>query len=88
MTELLKQNQYAPLKVGEEVLVLYAGTHGYLDDVEVTDVLRYEKELLAFMHAQKQEVLDVLNAATELTQDVEDKIKGALEEFKTVFKPE
>ena len=87
MTELLKQNQYAPLKVGEEVLVLYAGTHGYLDEIEVTDVLRYEKELLAYMHAQKQDVLDGLNAAAELTPEVENTLKGALDEFKTVFKP-
>lgn len=88
MTELLKQNQYAPLKVGEEVLVLYAGTHGYLDELEVHDVLRYEKELLAYMHAQKQDVLDALNAATELTSEVEEKIKGALNDFKAVFKPQ
>lgn len=87
MTELLKQNQYAPLKVGEEVLVLYAGTHGYLDDLDVQDVLRYEKELLAYVRAQKQDVLDVLNTATELTQEVETKIKEALDAFKTVFKP-
>jgi len=87
MTELLKQNQYAPLKVGEEVLVLYAGTHGYLDDLEVHDVLCYEKELLAYVRAEKKDVLDVLNTATELTQEVETKIKDVLDAFKTVFKP-
>ena len=87
MTELLKQNQYAPLKVGEEVLVLYAGTHGYLDPLEVHDVLRYEKELLAYMHAEKQDVLDMLNTATELSAEVEEKIISALDAFKTVFKP-
>ncbi len=87
MTELLKQNQYAPLKVGEEVLVLYAGTHGYLDSLEVQDVLRYEKELLAYMHAEKQDVLDALNTAVELTAEVEEKIMSALDAFKTVFKP-
>ena len=87
MTELLKQNQYAPLKVGEEVLVLYAGTHGYLDGLEVHDVLRYEKELLAYVRAEKQDVLDALNTATELTQEVETKIKDVLDAFKTVFKP-
>ena len=75
------------MKVGEEVLVLYAGTHGYLDDLGVHDVLRYEKELLAYARAQKQEVLDALNAATELTQEVETKIKDVLDAFKTVFKP-
>ena len=87
MTELLKQNQYSPLKVGEEVLVLYAGTHGYLDNIEVHDVLRYEKELLAYMHAERQDVLDALNVATELSQEVEEKIVSVLDSFKTVFKP-
>ena len=87
MTELLKQNQYAPLKVGEEVLVLYAGVHGYLDGVEVSDVLEYEKQLLAFVRAKRPEVLDTLNAANELTKDVEEKIVSTLDEFKTVFKP-
>lgn len=87
MTELLKQNQYAPLKVSEEVLVLYAGTHGYLDDIDVTDVLRYEKELLAYMRAEGKEVLSLLGNATELTPEVEAQIVEALDKFKTVFKP-
>ncbi len=87
MTELLKQNQYSPLKVGEEVLVLYAGTHGYLDAIEVSDVLRYEKELLAYVRAERQDVLDALNTATELSKEVEEKITSVLDAFKTVFKP-
>ncbi len=87
MTELLKQNQYAPLKVGEEVLVLYAGVHGYLDGIEVGDVLEYEKQLLAFARAQRAEVLEMLNTANELSKEVEEKIVGVLEDFKSVFKP-
>ena len=87
MTELLKQGQYSPMKVGEEVLVLYAGTHGYLDTVEVSDVLEYEKQLLAFARAERPEVLDTLNTVNELTQEVEEKVVSALEAFKTVFKP-
>lgn len=87
MTELLKQNQYAPLKVGEEVLVLYAGTHGYLDKIAVSDVLRYEKELLAYMRNEQKEVLAQLNESNELTTDLEEKIKQALENFQAVFRP-
>ena len=87
MTELLKQNQYAPLKVGEEVLVLYAGTHGYLDKIAVSDVLRYEKELLAYMRNEQKEVLAQLNESNELTTDLENKIKQALENFQAVFRP-
>ena len=87
MTELLKQNQYAPLKVGEEVLVLYAGTHGYLDKIAVADVLRYEKELLVFMRTGHADVLDALNNSTELTADTEQQIKTVLDAFAAVFKP-
>ena len=87
MTELLKQNQYAPLKVGEEVLVLYAGTHGYLDKIAVSDVLRYEKELLAYMRNKQKEVLAQLNESNELTEDLENQIKQALENFQAVFRP-
>lgn len=86
MTELLKQNQYSPLTVGEEVLVLYAGTHGYLDEVNVPDVLAYEKQLLAYVHAEKQAVLQALNHTNELTADLEKQVVALLDAFKTVFK--
>ena len=87
MTELLKQNQYAPLKVGEEVLVLYAGTHGYLDKIAVTDVLRYEKELLSYMRNEQQDTLVKLNEAVEFSEEIENKVKQALDTFQAVFRP-
>ncbi len=86
MTELLKQNQYSPLKVGEEVLVLYAGTHGYLDTVSVADVLNYEQQLLSYVRSEHAAVLDELNQSQELTEALEGKVKSLLDEFKTVFR--
>ncbi|MGN0017132.1 MAG: F0F1 ATP synthase subunit alpha [Candidatus Avelusimicrobium sp.] len=86
MTELLKQDQYSPLKVGEEVLVLYAGVHGYLDGIEVTDVLAYEKQLLAYARAERADVLDELNTSNELTKELEEKVVALLDAFKSVFK--
>lgn len=86
MTELLKQNQYAPLKVGEEVLVLYAGTHGYLDTVQVTDVLAYEQQLLSYARTEGKKVLEEMNQAVELTEELEKEVVGLLDHFKTVFK--
>ena len=85
MTELLKQNQYAPLSVGEEVLVLYAGTHGYLDEIDVRDVLAYEKQVLAYVKARAGHVLEALNTSQELTPEIEKQITEVLEQFKTVF---
>ncbi|MDD6153116.1 MAG: F0F1 ATP synthase subunit alpha [Elusimicrobia bacterium] len=86
MTELLKQDQYSPLKVGEEVLVLYAGVHGYLDGIEVTDVLAYEKQLLAYARAEHADVLNELNTSNELTKELEEKVVALLDAFKSVFK--
>lgn len=86
MSELLKQNQYSPLRVGEEVLVLFAGVNGYLDSVEVEDVREYEKQLLAFVRAEQNTLLDELNAANELTKDLEEKVRAALDAFKSIFK--
>lgn len=86
MSELLKQNQYSPLHVGEEVLVLFAGVNGYLDSVEVEDVREYEKQLLAFVRAEQKTLLDELNAANELTKELEEKVRAALDAFKNIFK--
>ena len=86
MSELLKQNQYSPLHVGEEVLVLFAGVNGYLDSVEVEDVREYEKQLLAFVRAEQKTLLDELNTANELTKDLEEKVRAALDAFKNIFK--
>ena len=86
MSELLKQNQYSPLRVGEEVLVLFAGVNGYLDSVEVEDVREYEKQLLAFVRAEQKTLLDELNTANELTKDLEEKVRAALDAFKSIFK--
>ncbi len=86
MSELLKQDQYSPLRVGEEVLVLFAGVNGYLDSVEVEDVREYEKQLLAFVRAEQKTLLDELNTANELTKDLEEKVRAALDAFKSIFK--
>lgn len=86
MSELLKQNQYSPLRVGEEVLVLFAGVNGYLDSVEVEDVREYEKQLLAFVRGEQKTLLDELNAANELTKELEEKVRAALDAFKNIFK--
>src|SRR5437762_2752932 len=80
LTELLKQPQYAPLAVEEQVVSVYAGTRGYLDKVATADVGRFESELLSFMHAKHQEVLDTIRTKKDLGP-VEDKLKSVLGEF-------
>ncbi len=88
MSELLKQDQYQPMRLWQEVLALYAGVNGYTDEVEVHQVREYEKQLLSWAAVAKKELTEELDQATELTDDLKEKIEAALTEFKNVFKSE
>ncbi|MGE6697886.1 F0F1 ATP synthase subunit alpha [Hyphomonas sp. NPDC076900] len=85
LTELLKQPQYSPLLMEEQVIIIYAGTRGYLDKVDLKDVTRYEKELLAHMRGAKKDLLAKLREKKELTSEIEDEIKKALDDFTSKF---
>ncbi len=85
LTELLKQPQYAPLLMEEQVCVIYAGTRGYLDTVAVDNVTRYEAELLTFLRGQKKSLLSKIAEEKALTDEIESGIKDALEEFAKSF---
>ena len=61
MVELLKQPQYKPLHVADQIMVIYAGTKGFLDDIAVDDVRRWESEFLDHVQAKKQDVWDLLD---------------------------
>lgn len=86
LVELLKQPQYQPMPVEEQVAVLYAGTRGYLDDVAVADAIRFGSELVDFMRNQKSEVLAEIVQTKDLGAETEKKLAAAIEEFKTGFK--
>ncbi|MBI1186092.1 MAG: F0F1 ATP synthase subunit alpha [Alphaproteobacteria bacterium] len=86
LTEVLKQDQFAPVPVEEQVILIYAGTRGFLDKVAVEDVRRYESELVAWLRSKKASLLDDLRAKKDIKEGgLEDKIKAALEEFAGVF---
>src|SRR3954447_7176543 len=84
LTELLKQPQYSPLAVEEQVVSVYAGTRGYLDRVAVTDVRRFETELLAHLHQKHQGLLDKIRTEKDL-KNVEDDLKSVLAAFASSF---
>jgi F-type H+-transporting ATPase subunit alpha len=86
LVELLKQPQYQPMPVEEQVAVLYAGTRGYLDDVAVTDAIRFGTELVDFMRNQKSDVLAEIVQTKDLGAETEKKLVAALTEFKAGFK--
>jgi F-type H+/Na+-transporting ATPase subunit alpha len=85
LTELLKQPQYAPQSVEEQVCSLYAGTRGYLDALPVSAVGRYQTELLARLHSQHQDLLDAIRTKKALDETLEGQLKAVLDAFATTF---
>lgn len=81
MVELLKQPQFGPLSVVDQVISLYAGTRGYFDKVPASKVPAAEKYLLQFMREEKSEVRNALIATNELSAELENQLKAALVEF-------
>ena len=87
MVELLKQPQYQPLSVGEQVLSLFAGTRGHLDDVDVKHVQKWESDFLQFVKDKHADALNLLNEKMDLSDDVTEKIEAAIKDFKQGWKP-
>ncbi len=85
LVELLKQPQYQPMPVEEQVSSMFAATRGYMDDVPVAAVRKCENELLEFMRNSKADVLAAIRDKKEITSDIEPKLRAAIEEFKKGF---
>ncbi len=85
MMELLKQDQYSPLKVEEEVAVLYVGVHGMLKDIEIADVTRFGNGFIEYLRTQRQDVLNDIATKKKLDDESEQLITSALEEYKKIF---
>jgi len=81
-TELMKQRQYAPMSVAEQAFSLLAGSAGYLDDIEVKQVVDFEHALLAFLKSKYGELLDRINESGAYDDDIEAQMKAAIEDFK------
>jgi F-type H+-transporting ATPase subunit alpha len=83
MVELLKQPQYQPYNVNEEVLSIFAGTRGHLDDVPVRDVARFEAALIKYVRDQHPEIIDELDRTKDLSNDLAERITKAIRDFKS-----
>jgi F-type H+/Na+-transporting ATPase subunit alpha len=83
MVELLKQPQYQPYNVNEQVLSIFAGTRGLLDDVPVREVLRFEAALLKNFRDEHPEILDELEAKKDISDDLAQRIGQVIRDFKT-----
>jgi F-type H+-transporting ATPase subunit alpha len=86
MVELLKQPQYQPMPVEEQVVSLYCGTKGYMDDLEVDHVSKFEREMLEFMRNQKAEILSEIREKETMDEEMNKKVGAAIDEFKKGFK--
>jgi F-type H+-transporting ATPase subunit alpha len=82
LTELLKQNQYSPLTVGEQVISVFAGVRGYLDDVELNQIKSFEKDILEKIKNEKNEIFSTIQTTGKLEKDTEDSLIQIIEEYK------
>jgi F-type H+-transporting ATPase subunit alpha len=85
LVELLKQPQYQPMPAEKQILIIYAGTRGFLDKYPVDAVQRFERELFEFVEAKHGGVLKEIKEKKSIDDDLDKKIQAALREFETVF---
>jgi F-type H+/Na+-transporting ATPase subunit alpha len=86
LVELLKQGQYQPLSVEKQILIIYAGTNGFVDELPLTSLKKYEQELNSFIESRHPDIFADILKKRELDGDLRAKLTKALEEFKGVFK--
>ncbi len=86
LVELLKQDQYSPLPMEKQVIIIYAAINGFVDDYEVPVLLRYEAELYDFMAANYSSVMDEIKEKKNIDDDLKAKVDAALNAFKDTFK--
>jgi len=82
LTELLKQNQYSPLTVAEQVISVFTGVRGYLDDIELNQIKIFEKDILEKIKNEKNEILGTIQTTGKLEKDTEESLIQIIEEYK------
>ncbi len=85
LTELLKQGQYQPMTMPEEVVSIFAGVNGYLDDIEVKDVGRFEAAFLAHVHSTAEDVFTTIDAEQQISDDLDSKLRDIVSAFAKSF---
>ncbi|MGI8961332.1 MAG: F0F1 ATP synthase subunit alpha [Bryobacteraceae bacterium] len=85
LVEILKQGQYSPVPVEKQVMIIFAGTNGYLDDLRVEDVRRFEAELYRFLDNSKPDLLKAIREKRELNDEIKKQVTETLKEFKERF---
>ena len=86
MVEVLKQKQFAPLGVGEQVISILAGSSGLLEDIDVSRVAHFVEELLSWIKLEAPEYIDTINETGDLSDELIESLKEAIEAFKTLYR--
>ena len=82
LTELLKQSQYSPLTVAEQVITVFTGVRGYLDDVELDQIKSFEKDILEKIKNEKNEIISTIQTTGKLEKETEDSLIQIIQEYK------
>ena len=82
LTELLKQNQYSPLTVAEQVITVFAGVRGYLDDVELDQIKNFEKDIIEKIKSEKNEIISTIQTTGKLEKETEESLIQIIQEYK------
>jgi len=85
LVELLKQGQYKPVNVNDQIVAIFAATQGFMDDVPMDKVSEFEKGLLETMHTRHQDILDTLSAEGDISDETSEKLKKVIKAFKDGF---
>lgn len=87
MVELLKQDQYDPMPLEEQIIVLYAGTQGFLDDIPVDAIRSFEHAIIGYIRSEKPELRDEIREKNALDEELKNRLNEAITSFKTTFQP-
>ena len=82
LTELLKQDQYVPMPVAQQVIAVFSGVKGFLDDVELTNIKKIEKEIYEEVKSSNPEIIDSINNTGKLEEEIEKKLITIITQFK------
>ena len=82
LTELLKQNQYSPMTIAEQVVSIFTGVNGYLDDLELNQIRDFEKDLFELIKSSHSDIIESINSSGDLNDDTSSKLTSIIEEFK------
>ena len=86
LTELLKQDQYSPMTVAEQVISVFTGVKGYLDDIEIGKIKQFENDIIEKIRSEKPEIIESIQSSGKLEEETEKLVIQVIEEYKKGYK--